>query len=335
MTEETRSNEDNPTYGLVGEAEALRGVRETISKLDSDLSPVLITGESGVGKELVARAVHAVSPLANQVYIPVDSAALVGTLMESELFGHVKGAFTGASENKQGLVRAADGGTLFFDEVGELSPEIQAKLLRLLQEGEVRPVGAAHPIRVNVRIISATNRDLRAAVRNGSFRKDLYYRLNVISIRIPPLRERRGDIPALIQHFCGKYSATPVGFSDEVLSVMKRYHWPGNVWELENAVRHMVALKANPVAGLEDLPSGLRNFAQSQRTFPDDEILPLAEIERQHILKAVRYAKGDMNMASSLLGIGRTTLYRKVKAYRQQEAQEEAGVMAAARPIAV
>ena len=305
---------------MVAASPAMEQVLRTIRKLEGDCSPVLITGESGVGKELVARAVHMVSPLAGRVFLPVDSASLVGSLMESELFGHTKGAFTGAVEQKPGLVRAADGGTLFLDEIGELSPDVQAKLLRVLQEGEIRPIGATKAISVKVRIVAATNRDLEAEVLEARFRKDLFYRLNVINIHIPPLRERREDIPALVEHFTRRYAIHSVSIAEDVMEAFLSYHWPGNVRELENAIRRMMALKSNPVVQVGDLPSSLRNFAehlQSPVQHPD-EILPLAEIERRHILKAVERTRGDISTAAIMLQIGRTTLYRKMKQYRKE-----------------
>ena len=313
-------------FGLVGSAPELNELVRNVLKLREDTSPVLITGESGTGKELIARAVHNVSVRSNERFLVVDSATLVGSLMESELFGHVKGAFTDAREERLGLVRSAAGGTLFFDEVGELPLDIQAKLLRLLQEGEIRPVGAAYAVDVDVRIVAATNRDLKADVRNGRFRKDLFYRLNVIPFRLTPLRERRGDIPALIDHFASEYALSDVRLSDEVAELMSDYDWPGNVRELENAVRRIVVLKSNPVVHVEDLPSPLRNLAQSRSEAAKgySEIEPLAEVERRHILKTVRYTQGDMNAAAHLLGIGRTTLYRKMKAYRRREALQDA-----------
>jgi two-component system response regulator HydG len=307
-------------FGLVGDSPQIQNVLRIIKKLHSDTSPVLITGESGVGKELVARAVHQVSPLARNVFLPVDSATLVGTLMESELFGHVRGAFTGALDNKQGLVRAADGGTLFLDEIGELTPEVQAKLLRLLQEQEIRPVGGTQPVKVNVRILAATNRNLEEARKQGLFRSDLYYRLKVISIRIPPLRERKSDILPLAKHFVSKHSLHEASLSDVVVARLLDYTWPGNVRELENTIRRMVALKSNPMLREKDLPTALRSpELQSEE---EDEgaafILPLAEVERRHILRAVEHAGGDLSWAASLLGIGKTTLYRKLKEYRSQ-----------------
>jgi len=314
--------------GLIGDSPAIPRVLRTVNKLADDVSPVLITGESGVGKELVARAVHQRSQLASRVFLPVDSASLVGSLMESELFGHTKGAFTGAVENKQGLARAADGGTLFLDEIGELPIEVQAKLLRLLQEGEVRPIGAVKPVRVQVRILAATNRDLTDEVASGRFREDLLFRLKVISIKIPPLRERREDIPRLTRFFLDRNSLKQLSLSSAAYKAFLEYDWPGNVRELENVVRSLVALSSRPVIELADLPSPLPSFAQSlgDRDAEPSEILPLAEVERRHILRAVEITKGDMRAAALMLGISRTTLYRKLNAYRNGDGKKEKNI---------
>ena len=303
-------------YGLVGDSPAIEHVLQIIEKLRNNLSPVLICGESGVGKELVARALHDTSQLANCTFLPVDSASLVGTLMESELFGHTRGAFTGAIDNKPGLVRAADGGTLFLDEIGELPLEVQAKLLRLLQEQEVRPIGASKAIKVDVRILAATNRDLPKEIERGRFREDLYYRLKVVTIRVPPLRDRRGDMPALIRHFVKKHAPPDVSLSQRVFERLLDHDWPGNVRQLENAIRAMVALGSAPVIDTSDLPSSM---ALKTPGFDAGEavngILPLAEVERRHILRALEYTRGDVPEAAAMLGIGRTTLYRKIKEY--------------------
>ena len=308
-------------FGLVGDSPELQRVLRIIKKLRSDTSPVLITGESGVGKELVARAVHEVSPLAGNVFLAVDAPTLTSSLSESELFGHLKGAFTGAIDNKIGLVRAAEGGTLFLDEIGELSGEVQAKLLRVLQEKEVRPVGATRPIKVKVRVIAATNRDLAEAVKENQFRRDLYYRLKVVTLRVPPLRDRRVDIPPLTAFFLSRYADHRVRLSDGVRRRLLEHSWPGNVRELENAVRYMVVMKSSPLLEMKDLPSDLRNSQDLDGGGATDgnnqPILPLEEIERRHILKAMEFTKNDMTVAAALLGIGKTTLYRKLKKIRQ------------------
>jgi transcriptional regulator with PAS, ATPase and Fis domain len=269
---------------------------------------------------------------------------MVGPLMESELFGHVKGAFTGASFAKTGLIESANGGTALFDEIGELPLDLQAKLLRVLQEKEFRPVGSLTTRRSDFRIIAATNRDLAKEVEKGTFRRDLYFRLNVINIRLAPLRERREDIPALINHFLvrvgGNYTLTA-----ETMEVLLNYDWPGNVRELENCIQHMVAINSGPLLHVADLPSNLQNFmvqktsqslmaaATALRLPGPDEtdgsqldeippvvqamasVIPLAELERRAILNALDYTKGDRAIAAHLLGIGRTTLYRKLKEY--------------------
>ena len=210
-------NDAAEDFGLIGNSAEIEEVRRQIRKLRHDTSPVLVVGESGVGKELVARALHSHSVLSEQVFLPVDAASLAGDLMESELFGHLKGAFTGATENKLGLVQAADGGTLFLDEIGELPIGVQAKLLRMLQEQEVRAIGAVAPTSVNVRVLAATNRDLAREVQERTFRKDLYYRLNVITITIPPLRERREDVPTLVRHFISRHAVHSVTISDAAM----------------------------------------------------------------------------------------------------------------------
>ncbi|MDA1235490.1 MAG: sigma-54 dependent transcriptional regulator [Acidobacteria bacterium] len=301
----------------MGDSAPIRKVRDTIRKLGADRSTVLITGESGCGKELIARAVHDVSALSDQIFLPVDAASVVGSLMESELFGHKKGAFTGATEDKQGLVRAASGGTLFLDEIGELTLDVQAKLLRLLQEREVRPVGATVATKVNVRVIAATNRELGEEVEQGRFRRDLFYRLNVISIRAPTLRDRFADVSVLAAYFLKKYSSSKAKLSSEAMEIFCEYDWPGNVRELDNAVRRSVALRATDLICLDDLPSALRNFASSRGETEhfSEEIAPLAEVERRHILRTIDHTRGDVTAAAMMLGIGRTTLYRKLKSY--------------------
>ena len=319
MNPEASSEDGVAEFGLVGNSPQIQTVLRTIKKLRNDASPVLIIGESGVGKELVARALHQVSPVADNVFLPVDSATLVGTLMESELFGHVKGAFTGAIDSKPGLVRAAEGGTLFLDEIGELTTEVQAKLLRLLQESEVRPIGATKPIKVNVRMLAATNCDLATAIEEGSFRTDLYYRLKVMTIRVPPLRERKADILPLARHFIAKHAVHSVSLSEAVERRFVEYGWPGNIRELENAIRHMVVMKSNAIIETHDLPSNLcRPAAPANGVSGEMEILPLEEIERLHIFKALEHTKHDIHTAALLLGIGKTTLYRKLKKYRAE-----------------
>ena len=316
-----------PDYGILGCSRQIQSVLRTIRKLSHDNSPVLITGESGVGKELVARALHEVSLLATDRLLAVDSASLVGSLMESELFGHVKGAFTGAIGNKTGLVRAAEGGTLFLDEIGELTIDLQAKLLRLLQEREVRPIGSTRVEKVNVRILAATNRDLLEEVEHGRFRKDLYYRLNVIRIHVPPLRERPADIPLLARHFVETHAVHSVTFSEGVMKRFMQYSWPGNVRELENAIRRMVVLKSDSVLKLQDLPSNLKPPDEQAGSQQNGSVARLHEVERRHILQVLEQTRGDIQEAADLLGIGRTTLYRKLKQYRGENSGSPQGSM--------
>jgi len=241
----------------------------------------------------------------------------VPTLIESELFGYIKGAFTGAMHTKQGLLEAADSGTLFLDEIGDLPVDLQAKLLRALQEKEVKPVGSTERISINVRVIAATNRDLESAVRNGSFRQDLFFRLNVVQIKLPPLRDRKTDIPLLVSSFLEKFSDPQLPartLSEEALGRLMAYDWPGNVRELENAIERAVALGSGPILHVGDLPSNLQ-YGTTERLPETNEILPLEELERRAILHALRESGGDKLAAARLLGIGKTTLYRKLKLY--------------------
>jgi DNA-binding NtrC family response regulator len=324
---------------LVGQSPRLRHVQRMVEKLANGRWPALILGETGTGKEVVARSIHAANPSGN--FVTIDCSAFVGTLMESELFGHKRGAFTGADRDKVGLIEAADGGTAFFDEIGEMPLDLQAKLLRVLQEKEFRPLGSTVTKRSDFRIIAATNRDLAKEVEKGTFRQDLYYRLNVVTLRLPPLRDRREDIPALLQHFLRKYGSNH-SFTQEALESALAYDWPGNVRELENSIQHMVAINTGPLLQARDLPSPIQNFHYSRRgpepslamaaaagyapaaqpgagaqpSFVSSPILPLVEMERRAILSALEYTKGDRLMAAHLLGIGRTTLYRKLKEYQ-------------------
>src|SRR5665213_831554 len=256
-------NNEETRHVLIGQSPRTRQVIRMIEKLGKCRWPALLLGETGTGKEVVARSINNVNP--QGPFVTIDCSSMVGPLMESELFGHVKGAFTGAAMTKVGLIEAANGGTAFFDEIGELPLDLQAKLLRVLQEKEFRPVGSLTSRRSDFRIIAATNRDLAKEVEKGTFRRDLYFRLNVINIRLSPLRERREDIPALINHFLarvgGNYSVTA-----EALEVMLSYEWPGNVRELENCVQHMVAINSGPLLHVADLPSSLQNHLLQKKT---------------------------------------------------------------------
>jgi DNA-binding NtrC family response regulator len=320
---------------IIGRSSEMEKLYRILSKVAQTTHPVLILGESGTGKELVARSIHANGPNAAKPFLPVDCGSLVPTLVESELFGYVKGAFTGANRSKDGLLASAEGGTIFLDEIGELPLDLQTKLLRALQEKEIRPVGATHRVPINVRILAATNRDLVAMVEQGRFRKDLFYRLNVVSLRIPPLRDRREDIPLLAAHFLERMkrnTGQPKMLSDTALRTMMEYPWPGNVRELENSVERACALASGSVLQAGDLPTQLQDFhLHAYRAVPvavDIEprheaggvVMPLAELERQAILDTLRRLKGDKLTAAKLLGIGKTTLYRKLKEYGLSEA---------------
>ncbi len=306
--------------GLIGLSPKMQRVYRLIERVSQHNYPVLILGESGTGKELVARSIHFSGPRKNKPIVPVDCSALVPTLIESELFGYVKGAFTGAMHNRQGLMEVANNGTLFLDEIGDLPVDLQAKIHRALQEKEIRPVGSTERVPLTGRIIAATNRDLDAAVRQGNFRQDLYFRLNVVQIKMPPLRDRKGDIPLLVNSFLEKFSGPdiePQRVSEDAMIRLMAYDWPGNVRELENAVERAVALGSGPILHVGDLPSNLQH-SNGERLLHSDELLPLEELERRAILRALREAGGNKLAAARLLGIGKTTLYRKLKLYDAQ-----------------
>jgi transcriptional regulator with PAS, ATPase and Fis domain len=288
----------------------------TIEKVSKQNCPVIILGESGTGKELVARAIHDLGPRAAKSFIPVDCAAMTATLIESELFGHVKGAFTGADHSKRGLLQVADEGTVLFDEIGELPLLLQAKLLRSLQEKEIRIVGSTERIPVNIRVIAATNRDLEAEVRAGTFRHDLFYRLNVVQIRVPALRERSSDIPLLAHYFLKKFSGPdePVKtISDGAIRRLMAYDWPGNIRELQNTMESAMALTSHSILTAEDLAS-IPSHA-SGTTHKCRVVASLAEVERHAVVNAMLQTGGDKLAAARLLCIGKTTLYRKLKEY--------------------
>jgi len=314
---------------MIGRSAEMEKLYRILSKVAQSSHPVLVLGESGTGKELVARTVHAYGPNASQPFLPVDCGSLVPTLIESELFGYVKGAFTGANRSKDGLLVSAESGTVFLDEIGELSLDLQAKLLRALQEKEVRPVGATHRVPIKARIVAATNRDLAGMVEKGTFRKDLFYRLNVVNLRLPPLRDRREDIPLLAAHFLDRISresGRKFTVHDDALRAMMRYDWPGNVRELESALVKACVMGSGPVLQLGDMPTQLHQQAleasranaprgDSEESDGVFEVKTLAAREREAILDAIRMLKGDKLKAAKLLGIGKTTLYRKLKEY--------------------
>jgi len=292
---------------------------------------VLISGESGTGKELAARAIHFRGSMAKTPFIAVDCGSLVPTLMESELFGYEKGAFTGATKSKAGLFQAADGGTIFLDEIGELPQEMQAKLLRVLQEKEVRPVGSNAKVNVDVRVIAATNRDLEAAYRAGTFRKDLYFRLNVVTVHLPPLRERRSDIPVLVHHFLDRYAkGAHIQVTAAAMKSLLHYDWPGNVRELENCVARAVTLGDGKTIDVADLPPAIRSEQGDAGIATSQDAVTLsttalAEMERMTILRVFEQANGDKALAGKMLGISRATLYRKLKRYNIAVKADAAG----------
>ena len=302
--------------GLIGTSERMRKVHRLTCKVALKRHPVLILGESGTGKELVARAIHQFGPWNEQPFVPVDCGALTPTLIESELFGHVRGAFTGAQQPRTGLLVGAGAGTVFLDEIGELPIELQSKMLRALQEKEVKPLGSNERVRFEARIIAATNQDLDAAVKRGTFRKDLFFRLNVVAIKLPPLRERKGDIPALVQYFISRYADRngPSEVSDEVMGRLMSYDWPGNVRELENCIQRAVALGSGPAIQMQDLPSNML-FRLSGGASSQQELSTLQALERRAIQQALEVTGGDRIRAAKLLGIGKTTIYRKLKEY--------------------
>jgi DNA-binding NtrC family response regulator len=321
--------------GLVGQSPEMEKLYRILSKVAFSTHPVLILGESGTGKELVARSIHLNGPNAAKPFVAVDCGSLVPTLIESELFGHVKGAFTGADRAKEGLLASAEGGTVFLDEIGELPLDLQAKLLRALQEKEVRPVGSTQARPISARVLAATNRDLAAMVEQGRFRKDLFFRLNVVNLRIPPLRDRREDIPLLAMNFLEKMqreTGIARSFSSETLRVLSEFDWPGNVRELENAIERACALSSGPVLHMGDLPTQLQDFRmhhvqqrydadvqeagdEGRLSTGDGTIVSIAEMEKSAILGTIKQLNGDKLMAARLLGIGKTTLYRKLKEY--------------------
>jgi two-component system response regulator HydG len=314
---------------MIGRSAEMEKLYRILSKVAQSSHPVLVLGESGTGKELVARTIHAYGPNAQKPFLPVDCGSLVPTLIESELFGYVKGAFTGANRTKDGLLVSAEGGTVFLDEIGELTVDLQAKLLRALQEREVRPVGSTHSVPIRARIIAATNRNLAEMVEKGTFRKDLFYRLNVVNLRLPSLRDRREDIPLLAAHFLERISrqqGKKFTLSDDVLRIMMRHDWPGNVRELDNALERACTFASAPVINVGNLPTQLQEQGlEAQRTNspesgageyrPAPTVTTLADMERAAILGAIRSLNGDKLQAAKLLGIGKTTLYRKLKEY--------------------
>jgi DNA-binding NtrC family response regulator len=333
LRDRLRSGTD--TSDLIGRSPAMEKLYRILSKVAFSSHPVLILGEAGTGKELVARSIHHNGPASNKPFIPVDCGSLVPSLIESELFGHVKGAFAGAQKTKSGLLASADGGIVFLDEIGELSLDLQARLLRALQEKEVRPIGTNESVPMTARILAATNRDLPAMVESGFFRKDLFFRLNVVNLLIPPVRERKSDIPLLAANVLERIKrekSIPYTFSDDALHQLMDYDWPGNIRELEHAIEHACALSSGPLLRVIDFPTQMQNHLRSnaqdaeersgngpENHHPSNNVRSIAEMERQAIIDTIRQLNGDKLMAARLLGIGKTTLYRKLKEYGLDE----------------
>ncbi len=326
-----RSETETAVHGIIGNSPAIQHVLRMISRLKDTRTPVLISGESGTGKELVARALHYRGTLATRPFVAVDCGSLVPTLIESELFGYEKGAFTGALRSKQGLLQSADTGTIFLDEVGELPLEMQAKLLRFLQEKEVRPVGSNQKVKVDVRVMAATNRDLETEYKKGTFRKDLYFRLNVVTIELPPLRERRSDIPILAHWFLERLTPErSIQISTAAMKALMVYDWPGNVRELENCIERALALGDQHSIEVSDLPATIAGDAMQVQTEPAESLEiaastnDLEDLERATIARVFTQVNGDKVLAGKMLGISRATLYRKLKRYQigvREEAQ--------------
>ena len=309
---------------IIGRSRPMQQVFERLvaaSKIDST---VLITGESGTGKELVARAIHYHGTRAKNPFIPVNCGALPRELIESELFGHKKGSFTGATSDAEGLFKASTGGTIFLDEIAEMSKDTQVKLLRALQEKKIRPVGGTEEFAIDIRLIAASNQDMETALKDGSLRDDLYYRLSVITIHLPPLRERREDIPILVQHFINKFNQnfdrTITSIDSDALEVMTNYSWPGNVRELENVIEGIFALTQSKTIHLADLPPHIRKDRNSFiRPVADGTVMSMREAERRAIEAALKAAEGNKSRTALILGISRTQLYKKLEEYSESD----------------
>jgi two-component system, NtrC family, response regulator AtoC len=313
---------------IEGKSTRMLEVYKLVARVAPTTATVLVVGESGTGKELVARAIHSHSSRATTAFVPVNCTALSESLLESELFGHARGAFTGAIATKRGLFEMADGGTLFLDEIGDMGPKMQAQLLRTLQDGEVRPVGSSESIKVDVRLVCATNRDLEAEVKAGRFREDLYFRINVVTVKLPPLRERAGDIPILVSHFLAKVARregrSEASISGEALDLLVRYPWPGNVRELENAIDRAVAVAKGNVILPSDLPADVSGGSAPAPAGIIDDRPTLSELERRYIALVLAECGGNKKKAAERLGIDRRTLYRALERSGEAGGEDEA-----------
>ncbi len=308
---------------IIGQSTVMRETLDLVDQVAPSSATVLITGESGTGKELIARAIHDGSPRKNKPFVAINCAAIPDTILESELFGAEKGAFTGATQRREGRFERAHQGTLFLDEIGEMAPHVQVKLLRVLQEGEIERLGGTQTVPVDCRIVAATNRDLAKEVAEGRFREDLYYRLNVITLRLPPLRERPDDVPLLAQHFLQTYARKNnkniVGIEPEAIEMMMGYSWPGNVRELENVTERAVVLARGDRITENDLPPKVRTRGGASRMISFPLGTPLEEVEQKLVNETLKMTKGDKRLAAQLLGIATRTIYRKLDAWGRGE----------------
>jgi two-component system, NtrC family, response regulator AtoC len=313
---------------IEGKSQRMLEVYKLVARVAPSTATVLVVGESGTGKELVARAIHNRSPRASKPFVPVNCTALSESLLESELFGHARGAFTGAVAAKRGLFETANGGTLFLDEIGDMGPKMQAQILRVLQDGEMRPVGGTEAIRVDVRLVCATNRDLDAEVKAGRFREDLYFRINVVTVRMPPLRDRASDIPILVRHFINKIARregrAEASVSPEALDLLSRHGWPGNVRELENAIERAVAVAKGNVVLPSDLPVEVYGGAQVAPASIIEDRPTLGELEKRYIALVLTECGGNKKKAAEKLGIDRRTLYRALERSGEDVGDEDA-----------
>jgi transcriptional regulator with PAS, ATPase and Fis domain len=302
---------------IIGKSKAIHDVLELVKKVANTQATVLITGDSGTGKELIALALHALSDRRDKVFLPVNCGALPETLLESLLFGHIKGSFTGAFANQEGLFERARGGTIFLDEIGEIPHHLQVKLLRALEAKEILPIGSTTPRKIDVRVLAATNRDLKSEVEAGRFREDLYYRLNIMEIHIPPLSERPEDIPLLVDHFIKRHNPELKrnfqGIEEDAVRVLMSLPWKGNVRELDNVIEHTMILAEGERIALKDLPSAIIAGSQNHPAFTFNLKDALREFEKQHVLRALEQTKQDRKEAAKLLDISLSSLYRKIE----------------------